>query len=166
MLIIKNARIVTPDGIIQSGLVIDGGKITGYADDVSGFCEVYDAGGKYVLPGLIDAHTHFEMDLGVTVTADSFKTGTAAAVCGGTTTILDFATQERGGTLSDALDVWHGRAGGSCSCDYGFHMAVTDISGAAMDELPEMFKRGVTIFKAYMAYDNLKLADAEIACLL
>lgn len=63
-----------------------------------------EAAGCLVFPGFIDAHTHLDMDSGTTVTADDFASGSRAAACGGTTTLVDFATQERGGTLRDALD--------------------------------------------------------------
>lgn len=161
MLAIINGRIVTPDGIAEDNLIIDGEKIVGFGEIPNGAVKIYDARGAYIFPGFIDAHTHLEMDLGTTVTADDYKTGTAAALAGGTTTILDFATQERGGTLSNALDAWYGRADDNCSCDYGFHMAVTDLR-LALPELPEMIRRGVTSFKAYMAYDNLRLSDDDI----
>lgn len=51
------------------------------------------------------------MESAGTVTADSFASGTAAALAGGTTVILDFATQDRGHTLAEALETWH-RPGG------------------------------------------------------
>ena len=79
---------------------------------------------------------------------------------------MDFATQERGGTLRDALDAWHRKAEGKCACNYAFHMAVTDWNEQTRAELPQMFERGVTSFKAYYAYDNLRLDDAQMYDLL
>ena len=125
-----------------------------------------EAAGCLVFPGFIDAHTHLDMDSGTTVTADDFASGSRAAACGGTTTLVDFATQERGGTLRDALDAWHRKAEGKCACNYAFHMAVTDWNEQTRAELPQMFGRGVTSFKAYYAYDNLRLDDAQMYDLL
>lgn len=79
--------------------------------------------GLLCISGFIDTHTHFDLDTGSAVTADDFVTGTKAAALGGTTCILDFATQERDGSLQQALDTWHEKAQGS-SCNYGFHMAI------------------------------------------
>ena len=125
-----------------------------------------EAAGCLVFPGFIDGHTHLDMDSGTTVTADDFASGSRAAACGGTTTLVDFATQERGGTLTDALDAWHRKAEGKCACNYAFHMAVTDWNEQTRAELPRMFERGVTSFKAYYAYDNLRLDDAQMYDLL
>ena len=91
---------------------------------------VIDAQGKYVFPGAIDVHTHMELPLPATVASDDFETGTIAAACGGTTTILDFATQQRGQTLDEALQAWHGKADGKAVIDYGFHITITDLANA------------------------------------
>jgi dihydropyrimidinase len=125
MLCIENGTLVTPQGLVRANLYIKDGKITAVGGSLP-TDERYDASGCLLFPGFIDAHTHLQMEVGVTWTADDYASGTAAALAGGTTSILDFATQERGGSLQDALDTWQGRALGNCSCDYGFHMAVTD----------------------------------------
>lgn len=121
-----------------------------------------DVSGCLLFPGFIDAHTHFDMDTGTAHTADDFPSGTAAAVAGGTTAVLDFATQEKGETLSEALRNWHRKADGKAFCDYGFHMAITDWNPAVSREMDDMKKAGVTSFKLYMAYDALRASDAEI----
>jgi dihydropyrimidinase len=157
----KNGTLVTPQGLKKADLYMDDGKITAVGG-VYPATKSYDASGCLLFPGFIDAHTHLQMDVGTTWTADDYASGTAAALAGGTTAILDFATQTRGGSLQDALDTWQGRARGSCSCDYGFHMAVTDWNERTKAELPDMERQGVTSFKAYMAYDALRLSDAEI----
>lgn len=164
MLCIKNGTIVSPEGRKKADLYIEGGKVVSVGGTLP-FDESFDAEGCLLFPGFIDAHTHLEMDTGSTVTADSFASGTAAALAGGTTVILDFATQDRGHTLAEALEAWHGRADGHCSCDYGFHMAVTDWNEATKAELADMECEGVTSFKAYMAYENLRLNDRDLLAL-
>ena len=161
MLCIKNGTIVSPEGRKKADLYIEDGRVVSIGGALP-FDESYDAEGCLLFPGFIDSHTHLEMDTGSTVTADSFASGTAAALAGGTTVILDFATQDKGHTLAEALKAWHSRADGSCACDYGFHMAVTDWNEATKAELADMEREGVTSFKAYMAYNNLRLDDIEL----
>lgn len=162
MIVLRGGRVVTPEGIETRDVYMENGKITapGAAD------EVVDVRGMLLFPGFIDSHTHLDMPVSGTVTADDFASGTAAAAAGGTTVVLDFATQERGGTLAQALDLWHSRADGRCAVDYGFHMAVTDWSEATRREMADMVRQGVSSFKAYMAYDNLRLDDGALRGLL
>ena len=150
--------VVSARGQERRDVYVEAGKIVppGPAD------ETVDVSGCLLFPGFIDAHTHMDMPVSGTVTADSFPSGTAAAVAGGTTVILDFATQDRGHTLAGALDLWHTRADGRCACDYGFHMAVTDWNDRTKKELPAMADAGITSFKAYMAYDALRLSDDDL----
>ena len=140
MLVLKGGTVVSSAGLEKRDLYIDGGKIVppGPADKIA------DVSGCLLFPGFIDSHTHLDMPVSGTVTADTFPTGTAAAIAGGTTVILDFATQDRGHTLQEALDVWHSRADGRCFCDYGFHMAVTHWNDATKRELSAMEQEGVT----------------------
>ncbi len=162
MIVFRGGTVVSAAGTEQKDIFVENGRIVppGRAD------AVVDVTGKLLFPGFIDAHTHLDMPVSGTVTADSFPTGTAAAVAGGTTAHIDFATQDRGHTLAEALDLWHERADGRCSCDYGFHMAVTDWNDAARRELRAMIDAGITSFKAYMAYDALRLGDDDLRAFL
>lgn len=164
MVIFQNGQLVTEQGVLCADLAVDGRKIIRIAERIQAGDgdRVIDCTGRMILPGMIDGHTHFEMDGSGTVTADDFESGTQAALLGGTTCIIDFATQDRGKTLKDALDAWHHRADGHCSCHYGFHMSVTDWNEQTRRELKDMFEAGISSFKLYMAYDNLRVRDAEI----
>ncbi len=161
-ILIRNGTIVRGEGTEQADLLIENGVIARIAPRMScGADETLDASGRLVFAGFIDTHTHFDLDLGVTVTADDFKTGTRAAVLGGTTCVLDFATQDRGMTMQQALDLWHKKAAGS-SCNYGFHMAISEWNDARACEIERMVAQGVTSFKMYMVYDAMRLNDGEI----
>ncbi len=161
-ILIKNASLVLEDRVERGDLLTDGRKIARVGGTIDGPCDkVIDAGGCYVFPGFIDTHTHFDLEVGATVTADDFATGTGAAVVGGTTTVLDFATQERGMTLMEALRKWKKKAENS-SCNYGFHMAMSEWNEDRIAELPLMIEHGVTSFKMYMVYDNMRLSDGVI----
>ena len=173
MLIIQNGILVEPDGTRPGDVALEDGVIVEVGDSIesipkgkNGACETLDAAGCFVFPGFIDAHTHLDMDNGVTVTADDFNTGSAAAVVGGTTMLVDFATQIRGGALRDALKTWRQKAEGKAHCDYGFHMAITDWNERTRAELDEMTAAGVTTFKLYMAYDALRVDDGQLLDIL
>src|SRR5579859_7817094 len=128
-MLITNSHIVTATDDYWGDILIEGERIVaiGATGTFAGreSERVLDAQGKYIFPGAIDVHTHMELPLPATVASDDFETGTIAAACGGTTTILDFANQQRGHTLSEALQSWHRKADGNAVIDYGFHMTIT-----------------------------------------
>lgn len=161
-ILIKNATLVCPDGPVRADLRTEGDKIAEIGPGLpAGDSRVIDAAGKLVFPGFIDTHTHFEMNKGLpNETADDWASGTLAALAGGTTTVLDFAEPQRGCSLASALDTWHGRADGRASCNYGFHMTVKDWDPRIRAELKDMTAAGITSYKVYLAYDNLRVTDA------
>jgi len=161
-ILIQNGQIIRASGIETADILTENGRIAQIAPRLSERAdEVIDASGCLVFAGFIDTHTHFDLDLGVTVTADNFDTGSCAALIGGTTTVLDFATQDRGSTMQDALDLWHKKARGA-SCNYGFHLAVSEWNEARAAELPAMVRQGVTSLKMYMVYDAMRVDDGKI----
>ena len=161
-ILIKNAFLVRPEGVEKGDLLTEDRRISRLGGTIDAPADkVIDAEGCYVFPGFIDTHTHFDLEVGSTVTADDFPSGTRAALLGGTTTVLDFATQERGMTLMDAYRKWQNKAKGS-SCNYGFHMAMSEWNEARIAEIPLMIENGVTSFKMYMVYDNMRLSDGVI----
>src|SRR4051794_10063283 len=106
--LIRNGRIITAvddykaDILIEDGIIsLIGARLEMKAD------RTIDAAGKLVIPGGIDPHTHMELPFGGTQASDDFRTGTIAAAHGGTTTIIDFAVQYKGQSLTEAIDNWH-----------------------------------------------------------
>lgn len=161
--IIKGGTLVTPKGSFLSDIRVENGKIAEVAQNISSNgAPVLDATGCLLFPGFIDAHTHFDMNTGTAQTADDFHSGTRGAIVGGTTTIVDFATQEKGETLAQALENWRQKAYGKSSCDYAFHMAITDWNDGVSREIDDMVREGITSFKLYLAYNNLRVTDGEL----
>ncbi len=161
-ILIKNGTVVTGGTKFRADVLTEDGKIAKVSENIPVEADqTIDASGCYVMAGFIDTHTHFDLPLTTTTTADDFRTGTRAAVAGGTTTVLDFATQDRGMTMQDALDVWHKKAEGS-SCNYGFHLAVSEWNGDRIAEIDRMIEQGVTSFKMYMVYDAMRVDDGQM----
>ena len=154
--LIKNGTIVTGSGSFPADILVEGEKIDALytpGSDTPRADKTVDAAGSLIFPGFIDAHTHFDLHVAGTVTADDFETGTRAALKGGTTTIIDFGTQYAGETLAQGLKNWHEKADGKCSCDYSFHMSVSEWNADVEKEMQDMMDAGITSFKLYMTYD-------------
>lgn len=166
-ILLRGGTVVSSTGTKKQDVLINGSKIAKVGKFLSVHdAEIVDVSGKLLFPGFIDAHTHFDLEVSDTVTADDFESGTRAAVCGGTTTIVDFATQNRGESLNQALNNWHIKAFSKSSCDYAFHMAISDFNDCVKEELCSMFEQGVSSFKAYMTYDAMMLSDEKLFELL
>ncbi|HBF6549499.1 TPA: dihydropyrimidinase [Clostridioides difficile] len=163
-IVLKGGKVVTSEKTYCADVRIEDEKIVDIGLDISKENdEIVDVSDSYVIPGGIDTHTHFDLDTGVTKTEDNFETGTKAAIVGGTTTILDFATQAKGCSLKDGLEEWHEKAKDKSYSDYGFHMAITDWNDSVCNEMEDMVKEGVSSFKLYMAYKgSLQVDDGVI----
>jgi dihydropyrimidinase len=165
-LIIRNAKIATTSGYLESDIGVKDGKVSSLSSsmEASG-AKLVDARGKLVVPGAIDAHTHMELPVMTTRSADDFYSGTVAAVCGGVTTIIDFVDSQPGQTMLDGLADCRGRADAKVVTDYGLHMMLKGQNLGELDEIPELVRRGVPSFKVYTAYKKrgLMLDDADIS---
>ncbi len=163
--LVTNGHIITTTDDFPGDILIDNEQISAVASPGT-FASlqsdmVLDAQGKYIFPGAIDVHTHMELPLPTTVASDDFETGTIAAACGGTTTIIDFANQQRGHSLAEALQSWHRKAEGKAVIDYGFHITITDLASAPEEAMDEMIAEGVTSYKLLMAYPGTFMVDDE-----
>ena len=123
--------------------------------------EVVPADGQYVIPGGIDVHTHLGEEVFNTLTADTWESGTVAAAFGGTTTVVDFARQEREGMSPlQAIERRRGQAAPGAVIDYGFHLMATNLSSPGyIEELRALPGEGVTSFKLLMAYPGTMMVD-------
>lgn len=155
MIIIKGGTLVT-DRVWQGDLAIEGETIKAMADSIEPGegDEVIDAEGCYVFPGGIDPHTHFAMTNALTTTADDYKSGSAAALAGGTTTVINFASPVKGEPrpLHAAYEREMAKAEGKASCDYAFHVELLEASPEVLAEIPELRKLGHKSYKIYFAY--------------
>jgi dihydropyrimidinase len=159
-LLIKNGRIITEEKDYFADIYIEKERISAVGSSLSIPADrIIDAAGKYVIPGGIDVHTHLDMPLGAIASSDDFETGTIAAAFGGTTSLIDFAAQPKGKSMREGLDIWRKKAEGKAAIDYGFHMTITDLPDARLNEMKEMVEEGVTSFKLFLAYPDALMAD-------
>lgn len=158
--LIKNGRIVTAVDDYYADVFIDGEKVAAIGKDLNLQAdEVIDAKDRLVIPGGIDPHTHMDMPFGGTNSADDFESGTIAAAHGGTTTLIDFAIQTKGESTIKGLDIWHEKAAGKATIDYGFHMIITDMPDERLPEMARLRDEGVTSYKLFMAYPGVLYVD-------
>lgn len=136
------------DILIADGIIADTGKI----DPPEG-ARVIDASGLVALPGAVDSHVHFFMPTADGKrNADDFFTGSKCAVCGGTTSVVDFASPVLNGNWTDGVNARRAEADGNVFCDYGLHMEVTGAFDQDVSRLSELKDAGVRVLKIYTTY--------------
>jgi dihydropyrimidinase len=163
-LIIRSGTLITAAETFQADVLVEGETIAAIGIDlaVPEGAEVVDATGKLVMPGGVDAHTHFDLPMFNTVSSDDHYTGHKAAAFGGTTTVIDFVAQDNPG-LKANIDAWHAKADAKAAIDFGFHMNITHFSPEIAAEIPTIVDEGITSLKVFTAYNNrLRLQDGEI----
>lgn len=159
-MLIRNALIATASDMYKADIYIKDGVIAqiGQNLEIENFSEedgeIIDAEGNYVIPGGIDVHTHFSLDVGIAVSNDDFRTGTIAAACGGTTSIIDHIGQGSvNDTLRSRIEHYHGLADGKAVIDYSFHGVVAyDADDGKIRDMEELIKEGIESYKIYMTY--------------
>jgi dihydropyrimidinase len=166
--LISGGTVVTADDEFHGDVLIDGEEIAAVGrvsapEDAT----VVDASGCFVLPGLIDNHTHLSMPFMGMMSSDDYDTGTRAAAAGGVTCLVDFAIQREPDNLQSALEQWSARADGAAHVDYGFHMAITNGSEPVLNDMAAMLDAGICSFKLFMAYKGELMArdDVLTACM-
>lgn len=162
-LVIRNGMVATAADVFAADVGVKDGKIAALGRDLGSGTREIDASGKLVLPGGIDSHCHIEQPGSAGGSnADTFTTGTISAACGGTTTVIAFSPQTRGGSVAEAAE----RYAAICRkavIDYAFHIIVNDPSDKVIDEeLPRLIKEGHRSIKIFMTYDSNFVTDAQI----
>ena len=164
-LVVQNGTVVTAGDIYRADVGIAGERIAALGEGLRGQ-RVLDAQGMYVMPGFVDAHVHMQLPAGGLVSADDFRSGTVAAACGGTTTIVDFVTPGRGQPLREALAARRAEADGQVAVDYALHLTAVDAAPQTLDALPALAGEGYTTLKMYTTYPGLRLDDGEMLAVM
>jgi dihydropyrimidinase len=161
--VVRNGLLVSGEEIAQADIIIADGVIreVGRHKGANSAERVIDASGAYVLPGIIDVHAHFHVELPY---VDDLHALSRTAAFGGTTTILPFLFVQRGkelvATLKQAID--EGRK--HSLLDFGFHLCMFDTQ-AQLEQIPESAGLGVPSFKMLMTYSKLGYMAADDALL-
>ncbi len=163
-LLLKGGTVVTHEMTFQADVLCDNGKIVAIGQSLNApdGAEIRDVAGKLIMPGGIDPHTHMQLPFMGTVAADDFASGTAAALAGGTTSIIDFVIPNPGQPLMEAYHQWRDWSA-KAMANYSFHVAITwwdESVHADMQTLVEEY--GVNSFKHFMAYKNAIMATDDI----
>ncbi|SKA97705.1 dihydropyrimidinase [Caloramator quimbayensis] len=165
--LIKNGKIADERGIYEGDIYIEDGIIKKIGKDLKDDCEnLVEAKGKLIIPGGVDVHTHFNLHAGNFIAEDDFYSGTVAAACGGTTTIVDhMGFGPKGCSLFHQARVYHEYAKDSV-IDYGFHGVIQHIDDDILNELEIMIRdEGISSFKIYLTYD-FKIEDGDVLRLM
>ncbi|MGR5062456.1 dihydropyrimidinase [Photobacterium sp. DNB22_13_2] len=146
-------------------LIVDG-KIADIAPEIHIIpkqCEIIEAAGLYVMPGGIDVHTHFNIDVGIARSCDDFYSGTRSAACGGTTMVVDhMGFGPKGCSLHHQLNVYQQYAKETAVIDYSFHGVIQHVNDDILGEMASMVEEeGISSFKLYLTY-GYKLDDEEV----
>jgi dihydropyrimidinase len=160
--LIKNGTLITASETFQADILIEDEQIKLIGKDLTHpNAEIVDALGKFITPGGIDPHTHFDLPMFGTVSSDDHYTGHKAAAFGGTTTVMDFVVQEPQG-FRYSLDVWLEKAQ-KAAVDYSFHMNLTNMDAATVADIPTLPEMGIRSLKVFTAYNGrLRLDDGGI----
>jgi len=154
-LLIRNAHIINADNSFHADILTKEGQIkkigVGLQPGENKPVKVLDATGKLIFPGGIDPHVHMHLPTGSGHSSDDFRTGSNAALMGGTTTIIDFVTPKRGQSLIAAVDNREKEAA-DCHSNLSFHVSPVEWRSSTADEIRACFQRGYNSFKIYMAY--------------
>jgi dihydropyrimidinase len=157
--LIQGGTVVSPDTSEPFDIGVKDGRIVVFAAPHSFDLEadrVIDARGKYVVPGGIDAHVHFNIGLSPAMTAQSATHGGRAAAYGGTTTFIDFALQRGGDSLVGAIeDKQREIAADRPAVDYALHAMITGkTTYEVLDEIPQAISGGISSFKMFTTFSG------------
>jgi len=160
--LIKNGTLITVSETYQADILIEGEKISRIGLDLEAdSAQVIDATGKFIFPGGVDPHTHFDLPMFDTVSSDDHYTGHKAASFGGTTTAIDFVSFDFD-TFDESIDAWRKKAE-KAAIDYSFHMNLTKFNHKIAKEIPSLRDMGITTLKVFTAYNGrLRLDDGSI----
>lgn len=160
--LLKNGFILTENGLIKSDILIENEKIKDIGnislENFNGI--IYDYSNKFIIPGGVDVHTHFNINVGIE-SVDDFYSGGIAAVYGGTTTIIDHPGFGPDKCSLDFQIKNYMNLAKVSPIDFSFHGVIQHIPEDINEQMLNLKNQGITSFKLYMTYTYL-MDDYEI----
>ncbi len=168
-LVVRGGTVVTPAGSFVADLAVESGRISSIEADLSGLAAsaraVVDATGLFVLPGIVDVHTHTRV--ASDAEPDRFFQDSVAAAFGGTTTFLAFNNPGTGSSpaaersLVAGLAEWRAATASDAAVDHAVSLAISGRMDDPVGELPSIVDSGVPTAKAFMVFD-FRLPDQRL----
>lgn len=161
--LLTGGTVVASSETIAADILLKDGKVAALGRGLPrDGAKVVDVSGCWVLPGMVDAHTHVTLDAQADRDSDIYFAGTVPAAVGGTTTIIDHLSfGPAGKPLRAQLDRHAALARERAAVDYAFHGVIQHVDGKILEEMGELARTGIPSFKAYTTYD-FRLGDAEL----
>lgn len=166
-LLLQNAQIATSTRVFTGDVLLEGEVIAAVGQNLPAKgATVINATGKVLLPGGVDPHTHFDLDVGFTRASDDFYTGSIAAACGGTTTVIDhMAFGPAGCRLTHQVEVYHQLAQRAV-IDYGLHGVIQHVDAQVLKDMKLLRDtEGITSHKVYLTYADMLNDDETLQVL-
>lgn len=161
-LLITNARLINEGEIRDADVLIRGERIEKIASGIAARegTEVIDAGGGYLMPGMIDDQVHFR-EPGLTHKGD-LQTESAAAAAGGITSFMDMPNVKPLTTTTEALYDKYRLAEGRCTANYGFYLGATNTN---IDEIRRLEIGSACGIKVFMGASTGDMLVDDVAAL-
>ena len=158
-LTIRGGLVVSPTATLPLDVGIVDGKVAVLASRGTLTLDsraTIDAAGTYVVPGGIDSHVHFDLNLTETMRAQTSERGSRAAAYGGTTTFIDFALQQDDGGLLESIEARRAvLTAQRPHVDYALHAMITgEAPMEVLEEIPEAIAEGVNSFKMFTTFSG------------
>ena len=154
-LLITNARLINEGAIRDADVLVRGDRIDQVGTSIAApeGCEVIDAAGRFLMPGMIDDQVHFR-EPGLTAKGD-LATESAAAVAGGITSFMDMPNVDPLTVTREELAAKYHRAEGRCSANYGFYLGATNTNIEEIKALEVGEACGIKVFMGASTGDML-----------
>ncbi len=149
---IENGAVYLDGQFSRLNIYIKDSKIASLTTENCNASKIIDAKDKFVLPGFIDPHVHFNLGVGANVSADDFYTGSVEAAMGGVTTFIDFLDPVKKAADIQKEFAKRNELAQKSIVDYSFHTTIANPSDCAEEIFDQGLKLGINSVKLFTTY--------------